>query len=211
MFEPDSNFVVDDDGQVTVKSGSYLNRVLEEGIEVAKRLGQQFEFTCTKVRICVMPDSSPWLLIRDYLLVAGRATTVGPYPELTLPEEVLPEGAMPEVRTRLGTVKFYHVKALLEASPKMKFVSEQAERNWKAHGVPLISSDTYEYAEAWACLMQWSMSQGRSLAQVWKAMARLADVKNVSEDDRADAALLLLGHWVMGAEFYTLYEADRVR
>jgi hypothetical protein len=93
----------------------------------------------------------------------------------------------------------------------MKFKGANAEEDWKLgrkNNPDGYGKAIFDYAEAWANLMEEKMAAGAALADMWKAASHEADAEGITGFMYGAAISILSGAWEHGEDLRRLHNLD---
>lgn len=194
--------------------GSTISKSIEYAINQASKYNDTVEFEFNGVTIQVCTDSDPDLIYRDW----NRAMNgyierlVGPYPKIVLSKEDIEnddqirheQNRLAEIK-RAEAAKLHNEKVVRVIAKTIKtkpvvWKDETAYLTWKQNNEESgYALAIFRYAEQWALLMTYELSQGHELTKdVIETTAMEADLEGITGYMQSAAKSILQQMWEHG-------------
>lgn len=173
--------------------GSEISGTIRQAISYAIfNINIKFEFN--GVTIIVAGDSDPNLILRDWRRAMSGFIDkqVGPYPPAQLSQAEIDNDArlqaIKDEESKQQQAELDKLQAEKKAALQIKLDAagpiDAIQHDWQGFR-DINSKDSYsnaaaEYAEVWARLMQYEMSQGKKLEDIAEAASHEADVEGIT-------------------------------
>lgn len=112
----------------------------------------------------------------------------------------------------LSQEKIAHINRVntrISGTPPMTFCDDQRKAQWTT-AMHEVVGDDYKlgilmYTQRWARLMELELSEGKTLAEIWRTLSDEADLEGMSGAAITMATSLLIAVWIHGEELGQLY------
>ncbi len=202
------------DGVFEVSPGAEINRTIQEAIELSRKEGVIIAFDFNGVLVKVQADSDPILIYRDWHRAMNGyiEKVVEPDPIAELSEaakandaeiEAQNEAARQKSQAAYDTkmkAKEEAVNAKLADTPAVEWADEAAWKATVAKNQDGYGGAVMTYADRWARLMQYEMSQGNPLADIADTASHEADIEGITGFMYGCAVSILAKCWKHGEE-----------